>query len=526
MPITTLPPNPDPYDPGTFAAKSAALLGALAQFVSEANALQVDVNMNAAAASTAQSMRDAAQAAANYKGVWSALTGALNIPASVFHNNNFWILTSNLANVATAEPGAGGVWAPVNGFRTPLPTIRPSLLLNFANSQAVDPRITFTRASTATKYSKSGVLSLVQANVPRIDYDPVTLECKGLLIEEARTNLLTYSEQFDNAAWGKTRATVTANATTSPDGTVNADRLTEDASGATDHYLDQGYAGFTAGTTYTMSVFAKADSRSMLTLWIPASVFSDNSTRTADFNLAAGTVGAIAGSGVTSSITPVGNGWYRCAMIFTVTLTIGTNALIRLHNGISSFYTGDGVSGLYIWGGDLEAGSFLTSYIPTTSAQVTRAAESAVMSGANFSSWFRQGQGSLVIARTSARYPAVSPCDEVLLHDGTLNNLIQSRVVGDPAQQYTDSGVAAGGVAQADTANIATQPNTKNKSGLAWDANDIADTVNGLAVSVGSATIPVVNQLLIGNHGSVWFSSIDYYPARLSNATLQSLTAN
>lgn len=530
MAINALPPAPSRTDPANFAARSDALLGALAGFVIDANALQTNVNAQAAAASTAQSMRDAAQASANYKGIWASMTGALSIPASVYHDNNFWILTSNLADVTTAQPGISALWSPVNGFRTPLPSIRPTLLMDFVNSQTVDSRITFTRASTASKYGVQGLLSQAPAGVPRIDYDPVTLECKGLLIEEARTNFLLYSEQIDNAAWSKVRSTVSANATMSPDGSTNADRLTEDSSASTDHYVIQSYASFTYGTTYTVSVFAKADSRSIVDLWIPGSVFSDGTVRVASFNLATGAI-VTGGTVLNVTMTPAGNGWYRCSMTFTATAagTVASAALTRLNNGVSSYYSGDGTSGLYVWGGMLETGSFLTSYIPTTSAAATRAADLALMTGANFSGWFRQQQqpvGTLVIGRNSPRYPVINAYDQVNITDGTINNSIYSRVVGDPAMQTTDSGITAAGIQTVDSDNPQTLPAIKSKSALAWGTNDMADTVNGGTVFTdGSVTIPAVSQMQIGSAGACWFTSILYYPARLSNATLQAITA-
>jgi hypothetical protein len=116
------------------------------------------------------------------------------------------------------------------------PTVRPSLNLDFANSQSVDPRITFTRASTATRVNANGLIEVVASNSPRIDFDPATQVCKGLLIEEQRTNLLTYSENFDNAAWGKQSVTVNANAAIAPDGTLTADKLIESTTNAV-HYV-------------------------------------------------------------------------------------------------------------------------------------------------------------------------------------------------------------------------------------------------------------------------------------------------
>jgi hypothetical protein len=119
MPITALPAAPSRADPTNFPTRGDALLGQLPTFVDEANALALDVNAKQALATTAaaaaQAASIAAQAAANYKGLWTGLTGALNIPAAVFHANNFWVLTASLANVTTATPGVSSVWQMMNG---------------------------------------------------------------------------------------------------------------------------------------------------------------------------------------------------------------------------------------------------------------------------------------------------------------------------------------------------------------------------------------------------------------------------
>ena len=92
------------------------------------------------------------------------------------------------------------------------PAVRPSLLLDFTNAQMLDPRVNFSRRSRASYFDSAGILRLAEASVARIDFDPVSRACRGLLIEEQRTNLCLRSETFDNAAWTKTRCTVTANA--------------------------------------------------------------------------------------------------------------------------------------------------------------------------------------------------------------------------------------------------------------------------------------------------------------------------
>jgi hypothetical protein len=117
--------------------------------------------------------------------------------------------------------------------------VSPSLYLNFVNNEVLDPRITFTRASTATYVGSDGLIKTAATNVPRFAHDPVTGEGLGLLIEEARTNLLLYSEQSDNAAWGKTNILTTANAVIAPDGTLTADKIYENSTASVQHTFYQ-----------------------------------------------------------------------------------------------------------------------------------------------------------------------------------------------------------------------------------------------------------------------------------------------
>lgn len=251
---------------------------------------------------------------------------------------------------------------------TNLPDLRPSLLLDFANSGGVDPRIKFSRASTATYFGSDGVLRTAPAGVPRIDYDPVTGECRGLLVEEQRTNLLTYSEQFDNAAWVKTASSITAKAITAPDGALTADKLIADTSTGT-HLIRQTF-NFVSGTAYTFSTYAKARELRSVRLLVTSTAFTEN--KAAAFDLVTGTLQTSAGT-FTHTIANVGNGWYRVSITATATATVSSVVEISLNNGTSSSFTGNGIDGIYIWGAQLEEGSFPTSYIPSSETFTGRA---------------------------------------------------------------------------------------------------------------------------------------------------------
>ena len=285
--------------------------------------------------------------------------------------------------------------------------------------------ITFTRASGATRVNASGVLENVAENVPRIDYDPVTLECKGLLVEERRTNLFTYSSQFDNAAWTKTRVTVVPNATEAPDGTLSACKLIADTTAAQTHHVTQ-TVQFTAGVTYTRSLFVKAAEKNWVRLDFPSSAFDSNLT--AFFDAAAGIVGSVS-AGMTVGVESVGNGWYRFWIVATATTTAAGSCTtpIAVSSG-SSVWDGDGVSGLYMWGAQIEAGSFPTSYIPSAVTFTGRASVGTY--------WDANGvlqTAAADVARMSYNPANLSAPPKLLLEEQRTNLLTHSGDALDPS---------------------------------------------------------------------------------------------
>lgn len=235
---------------------------------------------------------------------------------------------------------------------------------------------TFTRATAAT-YVNSGVNVASAANGELRNGHYAYASTQGryylsTLLEGARTNLCTKSQEFGDAAWSATRASVSANAATAPDGTLTADKLVEDSTAANTHNLQRtSNIVVVDATKYATTIFAKAAERSWIRLREGVGVTAD-----AYFNLGTGAVGTVAGTGTpTARIEPLGNGWYRCDLMWT---SSGTAAQIRIDlatgDGGAS-YNGDGVSGVYLWGADMEAGAFPSSYIPTTTAAVTRNAD-------------------------------------------------------------------------------------------------------------------------------------------------------
>jgi hypothetical protein len=401
--------------------------------------------------------------------------------------------------------------------------------LNFLTG-ALDSGVTFTRGTTATFVGSNGLIQTAAINAPRFDYDPVTLAAKGLLIEEQRTNLLTYSEQFDNAAWTKSNGTITANAAASPDGTATADTLVENTATST-HWVGRNIAA-SASTIYTASIFVKAAGRTAGQFQI----FGNSGGSTVSFNLSTGTstaAGAYGGwASASTTITNFGNGWYR------ITNTATTNA------GLTSFdyrlflenpagtptYTGDGTSGMLLYNAQLEAGSFATSYIPTVASQVTRSADVATMTGTNFSSWYNQSEGTFVASfDQNAVNSEVGYVGEVRTDNNNRIQLFANNGAGQT--QFT---VRNGGVVQADLATTGSiTQGAVIKAAYAYKASDFATVRDGGAAAAGSTgSIPTVTSFLIGStqvasnlelNGHI--RQIAYYNTRLSNATLQALTA-
>ena len=279
------------------------------------------------------------------------------------------------------------------------PNTRPSLNLNFARSKTLDPRITFIRTQTGSEASyvdESGIIRYASADEPRFDHDPETGRCLGLMIEEQRTNLLTNSEEFDS--WNKNNSSVTSNATTAPDGTTTADKLVENSSTGNKEVYQS--ATFTSGTSLTFSCFAKAAGRTRFRLAGTTERF-DSGTN-AYFDLSNGTVVTTTGGFTSASIEAYPNGWYRCVGTMLPTSSGTNNVFITLVNtGTTTGYTGDGSSGIFLWGAQLEADKDVSSYIPTTNATVTRNADNVWMS--DISVFFNPSEGTSVI-RYSPRF--------------------------------------------------------------------------------------------------------------------------
>ena len=354
---------------------------------------------------------------------------------------------------------------------------------------------------------------------PRFDYNPLTLGALGLLVEEQRTNLLLRSQEFDQSPWSATRATVSANVTAAPDGTATADKLVEDTTATSSHFISQSFASHTSGVSYTLTVYAKAAERSQIRINGDAAI---GLSAPAVFNLSDGSV--VAAGSFTATISNAGNGWYRCVCTGVATAT-GTGVwVIGLAVAGNTTYTGDGTSGIFIWGAQLEAFPFASSYIPTVASQVTRNADAASMTGTNFSGWYNQTEGTFV---AGADCPAVGTHAVFAADDGTASNTVRIRSsAADPFYS-----VRAGGVEQANLDAGTITANTAYQQSGAYAANNFATSLNGATVVTDtSGSIPTVSRLALGadangNYLNGHIRQITYFNTRLPNAQLETLSS-
>ena len=380
------------------------------------------------------------------------------------------------------------------------------------------------QASTATEYTRNygGLYP------PRFDYDPVTLAPKGLLLEEQRTNLLTYSEQFDNGAWSKSDVTVTANTTTSPDGTADADSYVEGTAGTAS--IAQNFTG-TANATFTVTIYVKRVNTDWVRLTLVETAATTNRI-TGWFNLSTGAVGSFTdggtGSGATGSVSDAGNGWYRIRLTGAVNNS-ATALLLSLSSASADNSTTRVNNAEYrLWGAQLEAGAFATSYIPTVASQVTRSADEASINAPNFASWYNQSAGTMVAEFDTVEVSSYAPVAVVWTD---LNNRIDLATSSSAASPRGFVNVA--GVTQADMLNPQQETaNTVLKYALAFEANNFATARNGaITGSDVSGSLPVVSSLRIGCRDTSstilngHIRSIRYYPTRLTNTQLQAITA-
>lgn len=382
----------------------------------------------------------------------------------------------------------------------------------------------FSRSSVGTYYDSAGVLQTASSGTPRFDHDPVTHAQKGILIEESRANFQIRSEELDNAAWSASDSIITANATTAPNGTLTAEKMVDTAT-LIRHVLNPSSVSMTSGTTYTSSAYIKAAEHQYIQLTFSMANFGSNAYANYFLN-GSGSVSFSAASVTNSSIQYIGNGWYRCSLSAPATATSSANpfffSLLNNTNNTarSPGYTGT-VGGVYIWGAQTEIGSFPTSYVPTTTSAVTRAADALTIPTG---SWYNSSGFSTTTEFSS--YATSGSPRQMSISDGTLNNYVQLVSTGGGLVRgnKTLSGVGSSSSGPSFTSN------TYYKTALAVDAASIPFAANGtLYTNTLNRALPTVTTLYVGALNNVsqtdgWIKTFKYYPYRVTDTQLQLLS--
>jgi len=357
------------------------------------------------------------------------------------------------------------------------------------------------RATTATRVNSAGLIESVANNIPRLDY--TNGSCPSILVEPQRTNLLTYSEQFDNAAWGKFLTTITPNTVISPSGVQNADTFETSTNSSGVLFIDS----FVSIGDKTLSIYAKKGNNDIIDIG-----FFDVTEFTARFNLTSGTLVSQT-TGLNSTIESVDNDWYRLAITKNIT-SVGGVFIINSTPLINKT--------IYIWGAQLEAGSNATSYIPTVATTVTRNAD--LISKTGISDLIGQTEGTI--------YAEVDLRNVILATRGILE--IRTSGTQTIALICFSNGNLGGYIINSTdqfVRSITTVAGTY-KLALAYSASSTALYINGVLVGAQSTSvnIPPSNAIQLGNYGGTADQLNDriraaaIFKTRLTNEQLIQLT--
>lgn len=357
------------------------------------------------------------------------------------------------------------------------------------------------------------------ANVPRLDYSGGG--CPKLLLEPQRTNEVQFSEQPDNAYWTKSGATILTNTINSPSGYVDADKLQEDSSTGVHRY---GRATFPSGTQRTFSVFAKKGERNFVSL------FENNSgsaqIKGVIFNLNTGALSLNndAAYYTNPKITDYGNGWYRCSVTWTP-LSLSVPSIGVSADGLTNSYAGTTGNGIYIYGAQVEAGAYVSSYIPTLASSVTRLADAASKTG--ISSLIGQTEGTLFV---DAVITGKNPSDgSILLATDKVSSgaIIRVFYTAGNALRFD---VFDGTSFQAQISAGAYNVGDRVKVAAGYKANDFVLYVNGTQIGTDtSGTVPAtdvlnINTSIYGDLNGTIINQALLFKTRLTNTQLAELT--
>ena len=424
--------------------------------------------------------------------------------ATLRHNSNIKLTTTTTGISVTGEVASSQDY----------PNFQPTFDANFAASRTLDPRFTFQRVGPASFVNEFGKVVLVGENVPRFDHDLTTRESLGILIEQARTNFMKYSDEFaipsgqTGGNWDSiggtsdyTRVSDTTE-TKDPTGITNrASKLTFNSGNAT--LRGYWYSGAVDGATAkTFSVYLKRATSNTTTIQIDI------------------------GDQGTASYT-ITDEWKRYS-VTTSSAGNGNFVDMRLQTGASTPY--------YAWGAQIEAGSYATSYIPTSSAAVTRGADILDVDGEDFTDFYNQTESTIISSHTLLTgVPNAENVYVYQIQDASTNNAI--RVI-DKNTSYSNvaTGLVISGGSSQFHFNNTTDSFTKDKVlvALSVKQDDFAGCHNGGTIETdNSGTLPTnFNALGIGRYPPSSGYELNghiqrfiYYPKQLSDSQLKTLTS-
>ncbi len=389
----------------------------------------------------------------------------------------------------------------------------------------LDSRLTFSRASAATDLIDGLVVGFAN-DIPRISLS------NGLLMEESRTNIARYSETLDNSPWtfNFTRAGRSSITGLNPRGiSATLPVLVEDTQTGSHEWRPP--FSVSASTSYTGSCFVKPAGRSFISLTFQAAGTPTLSS-TAVFDIQNGTI--VSAGTLQPTLTPCANGWYR----LSITGTTGAGAsTLELKIGLyststTSSYTGDGVSGVMVWGTQLEAGAFASSYIPTTTASVTRALEACSMAIGN---WYNEAEGTLLAeALCGSGYDSAASINNRLLRLDNNSNTAVHEMRRNNADNTSRLSTVASNVAQSSLATGTWGNTAIIRMAYAYKASDMAGCLNGGTVQTditspegmptGLTHLRIGSAISSGAFGG-YVRNIKYWRTRLANDQLEAMTS-
>ena len=400
------------------------------------------------------------------------------------------------------------------------PTFKPVLDFNFAAQKKLDPRITFQRNGPASFTDKFGKVVLVGSNVPRFDHDPVTGECKGLLVEQFRTNYVRVSTNLESEWVAGSGSFARDDSITNPDGSVGAYYHT----GGELYHQDINLSGANTNTI-TVSLWVKERSGQSGNLDIE--IFqqisgSPISMGAFSFNPATQVLGTAPSTYSDGRVEEYPNGWYRISVkATTASGNFSSTTRFDMQNQEH-----------YVWGMQIETGSFPTSFIPTYGETAARGIDRVEITEEEFSEFYNQTEGSIVSEMTLEPSWPVSGYASIMMtfSDNTYNNRITLASSTGSAAFNADVAIS-GSTIRASLGNY-TSGSYSIKAAIAYKESDSAGSLNGRPVATTSpGTLPLLTRADIGkdhadgNALNGHIKRIMYYPKRLPNSQLVTLTS-